>query len=1348
MSKLFSFRFIPLVLFVVLAPVSMGTPLQASPGDELVEWEDPAVFNINRLSPHAHFIPYESVQLALDGQAAHSAWYHSLNGTWKFHIASNPESRPLEFYREDFDVSGWADIKVPANWEREGFDTAIYVNTRYPFWAIRGERPDPPRIPHGYNPVGSYKRTFTIPADWSGRRVVIHLGAVKSAFYIWVNGKKVGYSEGSKTPAEFDLTEYVRTGENDLALEVYRWSTGSYLEAQDFWRISGIERDVYLLATPKVHIRDFFVKAGLDADYRHGTFSLDVEVQDLSGSGPGLHSVEATVFTMDMARKVLELNHSEEIAPGRNMVNFEALVPDPEQWSAEQPNLYRMVLVLKDAAGNTLQALVQDIGFRTAEVKGGQFLVNGKAVYVKGVNRHEHDPDHGHVISRESMLQDIRLMKEFNINTVRTAHYPNDPEFYELCNLYGLYVIDEANIESHGMGYGEASLAKHEEWGPMHMDRTQRMVERDKNQPCIVTWSLGNEGGDGVNFVATAAWIKQRDATRPVQYERAGLAPHTDIYCPMYMGIDGLAWYAQSNPDRPLILCEYAHAMGNSCGGLEDYWITIEQYPALQGGCIWDWVDQGLREYDEKGRMFYAYGGDYGTNMPSDNSFCLNGLVNPDRVPNPQLYETKKVYQHIAIEAEDLAAGTFTVRNKYFFTNLDEFDLVWTIETAEGVVAHGSAGALDVPPLEAKTFAIDLPELAPPPNRQQCVLKFSLLTRQRKGLVKAGHEQAWEQLMLPLQGTGEMAVQVNGMPAPGKLVGGQASVQKSEAQGSMQVSGTQTSMQKVEEQVPLQMTGAQPSVQMTDELVSLQITGKQVPGQVSGKVTLQQDGEMLILRGVDARIAIDAETGLVSSFVFKGRELLEQGPRLNFFRPPTENDYRDRFGYRAWHAAGLDQLEQTAGEAEVMEMEDGSIVLLFPVTLESPSTTITAVMQYQVFADGTLHAATDVSVPSTVNAVAKVGYQLKMQRSFDEVAWYGLGGVSTYPDRKAGGRFGFYSMNADQVYDHALAIPQENSNRMDVRWAAVTSTEGLGFLLLGDRPFNFSAYPYDDMEITEARHLNELDDAGFVTVNTDVEMAGLGTATCGPGMLPQYAATSGMYRFAVTYRPVDLRHTSLFDIVAEEIGTQPLLVTEAPEIYRSLDGLVTVEAGPGSTAWVAVNGGKFRKYSGPLDLGDGGEIIAYATEEGKQPGNQVVQFFEINKSGWSATTDCHYRGEPGSAAIDNDPSTIWHSDWSDSRYVQPHWIEVDMGEVKRVRGIDYLPRQDGPNGRIAVYDLEVSTDGEKWEKVVEQGTFRNTTARQSQLFDKARKVRYFRLTTHREVNNGFYSSIAEIGVIL
>ncbi|MFV0269935.1 MAG: discoidin domain-containing protein, partial [Draconibacterium sp.] len=495
-------------------------------------------------------------------------------------------------------------------------------------------------------------------------------------------------------------------------------------------------------------------------------------------------------------------------------------------------------------------------------------------------------------------------------------------------------------------------------------------------------------------------------------------------------------------------------------------------------------------------------------------------------------------------------------------------------------------------------------------------------------------------------------------------------------------------------------------------------------------------------------LTIDSNTGIISSYLLNGAELMTAGPKLNFFRPPTENDVRDRNGMRAWTSAGLDQMEQVAGSAEIKNQADGSLLVIFPLTMKTSTTEFDAVIQYQVFSDGTFTVSSEVNLPTTITAVAKVGLQMKMPRSFNELNWYGLGGVSTYPDRKSGGKFGFYASTAEELYDHNMVVPQDNCNQADVRWATVTNMEGIGFIMSAPDAMNFSAYPYDDTAITKARHMNELEDAGFVTVNFDHLVTGLGTATCGPGILPQYVATNGIYRFEVTYQPVQFQQKEIFDYAAEKYSSAELQLTQAPEIERDEKGMVSLSGDKNSVVYYSVNDGKTIRYKKPFDLRKGGKLAVYAETPGKMRSNKAVKIYEINKSKWKATADCSYPGEGPKAAIDNKPETFWHSDWSDEKLGQPHFIQVDMGEVLTLKGFDYLPRQEQSNGRIAEYKLEVSTDGKTWKTVVEKGHFRNTNQRQEEIFDKPEKARYFKVTTLREVSNSFYSSAAEVGVIL
>lgn len=681
---------------------------------ESPDWENCAVIGINKEPAHCTLMPFNTLDEARAGDIQQSPNYRCLNGDWQFHWSKDPASRPADFYMPHYDASDWKTIPVPSNWQMHGYGTPVYTNSVYPF------KRNPPYVtetpPQEYtnfdarNPVGSYRTTFTLPKDWDGREVFIHFDGVDSAFYLWLNGDKVGYSEGSRTPAEFNLTRRLRQGENLLAVEVYRYSDGSYLEDQDMWRLSGIFRDVYLFSTPQLHIRDFFALPVLDADYRDAKLELTVNVRNYGHAAVPAAEVEALLYdpkgrridNADLALKRTPVNAGVD-----SVFKMTADVINPLKWSAETPHLYRLVIALKDADGKLIETVGCHVGFRKVEIKDSTLLVNGQYIYMKGVNRHEHDPDTGHYVTRDSMIRDIKLMKQHNINTVRTAHYPNAPEWYELCDQYGLYVIDEANIESHGMRYGNESPAKRSEFYEAHMDRTVSMVERDKNHPSVTLWSLGNEAGWGDNFLATHAWIKQRDPSRPTHYHRGEQV--VDLVAPMYPSIGSIVRHARSDDPRPLIMCEYAHAMGNSVGNLADYWTAIKANRKLQGGSIWDWVDQGLRKIDPAtGKSFWAYGGDFG-DVPNDGNFCINGLVQPDRKPNPHLYEVKKVYQNVAVRAVDAEMGAFEVENEYVFINLkDLFNVDWQLLENGRVIEQQSLGKLDIAPGQKQPLELPL----------------------------------------------------------------------------------------------------------------------------------------------------------------------------------------------------------------------------------------------------------------------------------------------------------------------------------------------------------------------------------------------------------------------------------------------------------------------------------------------------------------------------------------------------------------------------------------------------------------------------------------------------------------
>ncbi len=724
------------VLFLIV----LGA-LQAQTLDPVIE--NPDVIEINKLPARATFFPYNSLDLALQNDENKADNYLLLNGIWKFNWVKSPELRPKDFYKEDYSTKNWNDIKVPSNWEIEGYGIPIYTNTQYPF----AERnPNPPDIPDGYNPVGSYKRTFDIPKNWNGKELFIHLGAVKSAFYIWINGKKVGYSQGSKLPAEFNVTDFVKSGKNTIALEVYRWSDGSYLECQDFWRISGIERDVYLYARPKVYLNDFFAKAGLSNNYADGTFDLEVSLKSVNAkTQKGAVSVEI----VKNGKSVYKADKNFEITPEKDSdLNFKTTIPKVLSWSAEIPELYQLDIVVKDKKGKVLEAVSKKIGFRTSEIKDGRYLLNGKVILFKGVDRHEHDPVTGHVISKEDMLRDVQIFKEYNINAVRTSHYPNDPYWYELCDQYGIYVIDEANIESHGMGYNlDRTLANKPEWLKAHTDRVERMIERDKNHASVVIWSLGNEAGNGWNFYNAYLLAKKMDDTRPTQYERAGLEWNSDLHVPMYATPKYVEKYAKDKrKTKSLIQCEYAHAMGNSMGGFKEYWDLYEKYEKLQGGFIWDYVDQGLKT-TKNGKEIYSYGGDYGPeDVPSSNNFLNNGLVQPDRKPNPHIFEVKHIQQEIKFYPSNLSKGDIKIKNWYFFRDLSNYKLSWEIIADGKVVEKGNIADINVKPQQ--TRILNIPYQIKIKSGVEYFLNVKATLKSDEPLLKADHEVAYEQFPL------------------------------------------------------------------------------------------------------------------------------------------------------------------------------------------------------------------------------------------------------------------------------------------------------------------------------------------------------------------------------------------------------------------------------------------------------------------------------------------------------------------------------------------------------------------------------------------------------------------------
>ena len=698
-------------------------------------WLDPEVNEVNTMAPRAAFFAYETENLAKADQKARSERYLSLEGKWKFNFSKDHDKAPRDFYSLKYDDSQWTDFPVPGILELNGYGDAIYSNNGYP-WRTQF-RPEPPFVEERNNYTGSYRKMVTVPADWKGERIYLHVGSATSNLMVWVNGKFVGYSEDSKVSAEFDLTKYLTPGkENLIAMQVMRWCDGSYLEDQDFWRFTGIAREVYLYARPQAHIADLFITPDLVNNYQDGT--LEVKLNAVGAKG------ETVMFSLkDKEGKEVAAQTAKVGGNGEVKVNFN--VKNPLKWTAETPNLYTLYTTLMDGK-QVAEVVPQRVGFRKVEIKNAQVLVNGQPVLFKGANRHELDPVTGYVVSMDRMLEDIRVMKELNINAVRTCHYPNDPRWYELCDIYGIYMVAEANIESHGMGYGDKTLAKEPTYEKAHLERNESNIKIYKNHPSIIFWSVGNEAGYGPNFEKAYDLVKAYDPSRPCQYEQAGQNGKTDIFCPMYYDYGGCEWYAKGDNPRPLIQCEYAHAMGNSMGGFKEYWDMVRKYPKYQGGFIWDFVDQGLRVKNKQGKTIYAYGGDFGRYPTSDHNFNCNGIINPDRKPNPHANEVRYYYQNIWATAKDLKAGEVEVYNENFFKSLDDVELQWTLESEGKVLANGR-NALDIPAQQKRVVKLDGYSL-PADVKGEVVLNLDFVLKKAEPMLDAGYAVAREQFVV------------------------------------------------------------------------------------------------------------------------------------------------------------------------------------------------------------------------------------------------------------------------------------------------------------------------------------------------------------------------------------------------------------------------------------------------------------------------------------------------------------------------------------------------------------------------------------------------------------------------
>ena len=1010
------------------------------------DWENETVIGINKEPGRVFSVPYGTRDEAKSAAWRESSQVRLLNGAWKFRYSKRPEDRPAEFYRTDFDTSDWDDIQVPGNWQTQGYGTPIYTNITYPFkrdWPqVTGEPPHDWTAFEARNPVGSYVRQFELPDAWHDDNVFIHFAGVESAFYLWINGQRVGYSQGSYTPAEFQIGKYLRPGVNTIAVEVYRWCDGSYLEDQDFWRLSGIFRDVFLYRTPEVRLQDYRLRYDFDAPLKDVALALDATVQNLAKVQA---TAKITAELLDADGTVVWKAQSPEIEtqPGEHRaVTLEGQLKDVKKWTGESPNRYQLLITLTDRNGNETVAHRHTVGFRKIEFSDrGELLVNGKPVIIKGVNRHEHDPDRGRTVSAELMLRDIELFKQLNVNAVRTSHYPNHPDWYELCDRYGIYVIDEANIESHGYGYGRESLAHVPSYKQAHVDRCQRMVLRDRNHPSIVFWSLGNEAGFGENFVAAAKRVRELDDTRPVHYERAPFgAESTDMDSVMYPAVDWLLERGREDNSRPFFMCEYAHAMGNAIGNLDEYLQAVEEHPRLIGGCIWDWVDQGLRQPNPNGRLapngradFFAYGGDFG-DRPNDSNFCINGVVTPDRTVTAKSLQVKHSYQPARIEFSD---GALTIRNEFSHTDLrDRCELVWTVSRDGDEVAAGVAALPSIAPWSTAQIPLDLPDLPPVPG-SDLRLGVRLQLREDQAPLPKGHVVAYEQFQLPSPAKSEID--------PAQLASVRVT-QSTENKGEVQVAGE----------------GFTATVSASGQLSELVYAGRTV---------------------------FAGEAGFVP----------------NLYRAPVDNDGPFRGVWRTAGLERLvpSDGESMRSSVRITRQTDHLVQVTVDRRDGGEGFYVDSSIAYTFLGDGTLLVDAVVSPSDDALVLPRVGLTATLDASLSRVAYYGRGPAENYRDRKTGQVIGRYETDVEDFYEDYVR-PQSMGNRCDVQWVALRNQQGDGVLIDAMSPLSFTALRFTEQALNAAKHDYGLAESEGVVLSLDGAHTGLGGASCGPPPLEQY----------------------------------------------------------------------------------------------------------------------------------------------------------------------------------------------------------------------------------------------------
>ncbi len=1317
------------------------------------EWQSPDSVAYNKQQPHAWFFSFENVEQARKVLPENSSLWQSLDGQWQFHYAKNPDERPKNFFETSFDASSWDKITVPMSWNMAGlqkdgsfkYGNPLYSNQRVIFQhQVRegdwkgGVMRTPPQnwLTHdARNEVGSYRRTFTLPAEWDGKEIYINFDGVDSFFYLYINGKYVGFSKNSRNLAQFDITPYLnKKGENVVAVEVYRQSDGSFLESQDMYRLPGIFRTVALTAKPKVQVRDLKAIPDYDATYTQASLHITAQVSNLTEKvAKGyqivyslyqnkLYSDENTLVEgVTATAAVGEVGKNGELAATVTLEAGDKVKP----WNAEAPYRYTLVGELKDKKGKTVETFSTNVGFRKIEIKdtpasqdefhlaGRYYYLNGQPIKMKGVNRHETNPATGHYISREQMEKEVFLMKRGNINHVRNSHYPDAPYWYYLCDKYGIYLEDEGNIESHEYYYGKESLSHVPEFKNAHIARDMEMVHATVNHPSVVIWSLGNEAGPGDNFKACYEAIKAYDTSRPVQYER-----NNDIVDMGSNQYPSIAWVQGAvkgnyNMKYPYHISEYAHSMGNAVGNLVDYWNAIESTNFFMGGAIWDWVDQAMYGIDPAtGQKFWGYGGDFGAdNKPNDGMFCMNGVMRPDLEPKAQYYEVKKVYQNVGVKAVDLKAGTIEIFNKNYFEPLRGYQIVWSLYK-DGVCVEK-----DKPLQGAKN-------ILGPRERQQYLLPYH-------------YDQ--------LDPASEYFVKVQFLQGKDMPWAKKGYVQMEE---QLRVKGA-------DQAAPSVAQAAQ-----TGDAIQADQTRK-------GYVTL---------KGKSFSATFDNATGAIYSLNYNGKDILTNGngPKLDAFRAPTDNDAG--IGYHnAWFKDGLYDLEHhTIGTPSLSKKKDGSYQISYMVESQgkygcqqvysdrdrNPETVytfekgkrelgaddlkFTTNQVYTIYPDGSIELQSAISANRTNVVLPRIGYSMKLPTAFNQFSYYGRGPVNNYADRKTGQ---FIELHEGEVgkQDIMLPKPQSMGNREDVRWCALsTASKDATVAFVSDSTMSVSALPWSQQQLTTAAHPHQLPASDGTYLHLDAKVTGLGGASCGQGgPFAEDQATSTNYNFGFIIRPVASANSLTEATKVKAAGEQPI------SIAHSRTGKVTLTTpAKNRTILYSVNNSKKASvYTEPVDLRAGGTITTWYKENPSMKTSMTFEKIESVPLQVVFASSQEPGGGDATNLVDGDPSSMWHTMYSITLAKYPHWVDFDAAETKLMKGFTLLPRQSGTNGWVKDYEIYVSQDGKSWGEPICKGTFAANAELKKVMFSKPVKARYIRFRALNEQNGQDFASAAEFTLI-